>query len=61
VRAGLTRLPLEQRRAVVLATIFGRTSREIAELEGVPIATAKTRLRTGLRRLRERLGVEVEP
>lgn len=61
VRTGLTRLPVEQRRAVVLATIFGRTAREIAELEGVPIATAKTRLRTGLRRLRDRLGAEVEP
>src|SRR3954469_4940050 len=60
VRARLERLPVEQRRAVVLATVLGRTSREIAELEGVPVATAKTRLRTGLRRLRDRLDVEVD-
>jgi RNA polymerase sigma factor (sigma-70 family) len=61
VRAELASLPVEQRRAVVLATILGRTSAEIAALEGVPVPTAKTRLRTGLRRLRARMGVEVQP
>ena len=60
VRELLWALPEEQRRAVVLATILGRTTSEIATLEGVPIPTAKTRLRTGLRRLRDRLNVEVD-
>ena len=45
-------LPLEQRRAVLLATMAGRTAAEIAEIERIPIGTAKTRVRTGLRRLR---------
>ncbi len=44
-----------QRRCVVLATIGGRSSREISELEDIPLGTAKTRLRDGLRRLRTAL------
>ena len=48
----LTALPSDQRRAVLLATVAGRTAWEIAEIEGVPLGTAKTRIRTGLRRLR---------
>lgn len=60
VRAALQALPDEQRRAVVLATIGGRTSAEIGVIESVPTPTAKTRLRTGLRRLRETMANEVE-
>jgi RNA polymerase sigma-70 factor (ECF subfamily) len=48
----LAHLPVEQRRAVLLATAAGRTALEIAEIEGIPLGTAKTRIRTGLRRLR---------
>ena len=48
----LVGLPDEQRRAVLLATMAGRTAAEIAEIEGIPVGTAKTRVRTGLRRLR---------
>jgi RNA polymerase sigma-70 factor (ECF subfamily) len=60
VRRALATLPDEQRRAVVLATIGGRTSAEIGVIESVPTPTAKTRLRTGLRRLREAVANEVE-
>ena len=52
LRAALTTLPEEQRRAVVLAGIWGLTGREIAEREEIPLGTAKTRIRTALRRLR---------
>ena len=52
VRAALAELPIEQRRAVVLASIYGRTALEISEEEGIPLGTAKTRIRTGLLRLR---------
>lgn len=48
----LAGLPLDQRRAVLLATLAGRTASEIAEIEGIPVGTAKTRIRTALRRLR---------
>jgi RNA polymerase sigma factor (sigma-70 family) len=60
LREGLAALPLEQRRAIVLAVYFGRTAREIGELEGVPIGTAKTRIRTALLKLRELLAVSPE-
>ncbi len=52
LREALTRMPDEQRRAVVLAGVWGLTAREIAEREEIPLGTAKTRIRIGLRRLR---------
>ena len=52
VRGGLEVLPPEQRRAVVLAAVYGRTALEISESEGIPLGTAKTRIRTALIRLR---------
>jgi RNA polymerase sigma factor (sigma-70 family) len=52
VRAALSELPPEQRRAVVLAAVYGRTALEISEEESIPLGTAKTRIRTGLIRLR---------
>jgi RNA polymerase sigma-70 factor (ECF subfamily) len=52
VRNALEVLPDEQRRAVVLAAVYGRTALEISESEGIPLGTAKTRIRTGLIRLR---------
>jgi RNA polymerase sigma-70 factor (ECF subfamily) len=51
LRPALEALPVEQRRAVLLATLAGRTTREIGHIEGIPVATAKTRLRTGLAKL----------
>ncbi len=52
MRAALADLPPEQRRAVVLAAVYGRTALEISEEEAIPLGTAKTRIRTGLIRLR---------
>jgi RNA polymerase sigma factor (sigma-70 family) len=48
----LARLPIEQRRALVLAAIGGRTSEEVSEVEGIPLGTAKTRIRAAMHRLR---------
>jgi RNA polymerase sigma-70 factor (ECF subfamily) len=52
IRVALRGLPVEQCRAVVLARFAGLTAAEIGEREGIPIGTAKTRIRTGLLRLR---------
>ena len=55
VMGALRQLPEEQRRAVVMASIYGRTALEISKIEGIPLGTAKTRLRTGLSKLRREL------
>lgn len=55
-RAGLSELPVEQGRALVLAAIYGYTAREISEMDSIPLDTAKARLRSGLAMLRARLG-----
>ena len=52
VGAALRVLPDEQRRAVILSAVYGRTALEISESEGIPLGTAKTRIRTALIRLR---------
>ena len=48
-------LPEEQREAVILKEYQGLTFPEIAEIQGVPVSTVKTRLYRGLSVLRERL------
>lgn len=58
LRRALAELPRDQRAAVVQAGFLGRTAREISEIEGVPIGTVKTRIRTALLKLRAALGAE---
>jgi RNA polymerase sigma factor (sigma-70 family) len=57
LRRALGELPAEQSRALLLAAYFGRTAGEVAELEGIPLGTAKTRIRTAVHRLRDSLEV----
>lgn len=58
VRRALGRLPEEQRRALLLAAVGGLSAAEVGETEGIPLGTAKTRIRTGLLRMRDSLEVE---
>ncbi len=55
VREALARLPAEQREPIELGFFGGITHQEIARRAGVPLGTVKTRIRTGLRRLRSTL------
>jgi len=57
VRVVLAGLPAEQRVCIELAYFEGMTQTEIADREGVPVGTVKSRLRLGLTRLRSELGV----
>ncbi|HEV2368249.1 MAG TPA: sigma-70 family RNA polymerase sigma factor [Acidimicrobiales bacterium] len=52
VRAALRQLPLEQARAVTMASIYGMTCAEVAEIEGIPVGTVKTRVHAAMRKLR---------
>jgi RNA polymerase sigma-70 factor (ECF subfamily) len=51
----LRSLPPEQREALAAATLLGLSAREISDATEVPLGTVKTRIRRGLRRLREEL------
>lgn len=57
VRAALAQLTEVQREAIQLAYFGGYTHTEVAALLDLPVGTAKTRIRDGLIRLRDTIGV----
>ena len=59
VARALATLPEEQRRTLKLAYFEGLTQSEIATKLGTPLGTVKTRMRTGMMKLRELLGEQM--
>lgn len=58
LRNEIRRLPPEQGRAVVMAGVYGMTAQEVAIAEGIPLGTAKTRIRSAMGKLRDALQPE---
>ncbi len=52
VKEAVADLPVDERRAIELAYFGGHSYREVAELLGAPEGTVKSRIRSGLRRMR---------
>ena len=55
VREALAQLPREQRELIELGFFGGATQDQIARQTGLPLGTVKTRIRAGLRKLRNSL------
>jgi len=60
VRRALAELPEEQRTTLVLAYFDGLTQSEIAAQLNAPLGTIKTRMRSGIMKLRSLLGSQLE-
>jgi RNA polymerase sigma-70 factor (ECF subfamily) len=60
VAASLATLPDEQRRALLLVRLRGLTAADVAAHEGIPLGTAKTRIRTALMRVRADLRADAD-
>ena len=57
LRAAIRDLPPEQGRALVMAGVYRLTAEEVSVAEGIPLGTAKTRIRAAMRKLRDDLRV----
>lgn len=57
IRATLSELTSKQREVIDLAYYGGKTYLEVAEILELPLGTVKTRMRDGLKRMRDKYGV----
>ena len=60
VQRALAELPEDQKQTLVLAYYEGLTQSEIASKLGAPLGTIKTRMRSGMIKLRSLLGTQLE-
>jgi RNA polymerase sigma-70 factor (ECF subfamily) len=60
-REALAALPADQRAVLALAYYEGLTQAEIAARTSTPLGTVKTRIRTGLQRIRDAMGLRHAP
>jgi RNA polymerase sigma factor (sigma-70 family) len=60
LRTAIRALPPEQGRALVMAGVYRLTAEEVAAAEGIPLGTAKTRIRAAMRKVRDDLRVKEE-
>jgi RNA polymerase sigma-70 factor, ECF subfamily len=60
VSVALAQIPDEQRRTLILAYFEGLTQSEIATRLGAPLGTVKTRMRSGMTKLRELLADKLQ-
>jgi RNA polymerase sigma-70 factor (ECF subfamily) len=60
LRSAIRTLPAEQARALVMAGVYRFTAEEVAAAEGIPLGTAKTRIRAAMRKVRDELMVAEE-
>jgi RNA polymerase sigma factor (sigma-70 family) len=58
LHSAISQLPPDQRRALLMAAFYGKTAREIGEVDGIPLGTAKTRIRAAMLKLRAALQAE---
>lgn len=58
LHAALADLPDGQRRALVLAAVYGFSAAEIGHHEQIPLGTAKTRIRTAMAKVRAAVAAE---
>lgn len=58
LRRHLDAVPEPRRTAVVLKVLFGHTMKEVAEITGVPLETARSRVKKGLVELRRSAGAD---
>jgi RNA polymerase sigma-70 factor (ECF subfamily) len=57
LRSAIRALPPEQGRALVMAGMYRMTAEEVSVAEGIPLGTAKTRIRAAMHKLRGDLKV----